>query len=291
LIKHFIAATFLLAAPFGASHTASPESYSPPQASAGVLSEIDFASALPVDEEYRGEFGRCDRENIFRGVRMTGFSECSDDPNRVEALSRFPDGTIFFESKLALDLDGSYKACHDPGETDQCSTWYRWPGLEEPASFVDSEKFPYVVIPISGNNGGRNHEFRDQTGVNKGDVGVVVYKDKVVPVFVADGGPGNKLGEGSAALFRELGEDRCRSMSAEGHCEDFRDVGISREVLFFLFPNSSIEGLTPANAIEKIRREALRRFAELQQGEGNAETENQGGGEGKNQDKGKGENG
>jgi hypothetical protein len=150
--------------------------------------------------------------------------------------------------------------------------------LEGRESFVDSEKFPYVVIPISGYNGGGGREFRDQTGVNKGDVGVVVYKDKVVPVFVADGGPGNKLGEGSAALFRELGEDRCRSMSAEGHCEDFRDVGIGREVLFFLFPNSRIEGLTPANAIENIQREALRRFAELQQREGgNAETENRGG--------------
>jgi hypothetical protein len=279
LIRNFILTTILVVTSFSAPHMAPTESYSPPQASAGVLSEIDFANAVPVDEEYRGEFGRCDRENIFRGVRMTGFSECSDDPNRVVALSRFPDGTIFFESKLALDLDGSYKACNDPGETDQCSTWYHWHGLEGPESFVDSEKFPYVVIPISGNNGGGDREFREQTGVNKGDVGVVVYKDKVVPVFVADGGPGNKLGEGSAALFRELGEDRCRSMSADGHCEDFRDVGIGREVLFFLFPHSGIEGLTPDNALEKIRREALRRFAELQAGKGNAETENRGGGD------------
>jgi hypothetical protein len=275
LIKHFIAATILLVAPFSAPNTATSESYNPPQSSAGVLHEIDFANALPVDEEYRSEFGRCDRENIFRGVRMTGFSECSDDPNRVEALSRFPDGTIFFESKLDLDLDGSYKACNDPGETDQCSTWYQWPGLEGPASFVDSEKFPYVVIPISGNNGGKDREFREQTGVNKGDIGIVVYKDKVVPVFVADGGPGNKLGEGSAALFRELDEDRCRRMSAEGHCENYRDVGISREVLFFLFPGSKLAGLTPDNALENIRREALRRFEELRQ-RGNAETEKRG---------------
>jgi hypothetical protein len=263
LVKNFIAATILLAASFSAPHTAPPESYSPPQDSADVLREIDFANALPVDEEYRGEFGRCDRENIFRGVHMTGLSECSDDPNRVKALSRFPDGTVFFESKLALDLDGSYKACNDPGETDQCSTWYHWPELEGPASFVDSEKFPYVVIPISGHDGNGDREFRDQTSVNKGDIGVVVYRDQVVPVFVADGGPGNKLGEGSAALFRELGEDRCRSMGAEGHCKDYRDVGISRGVLFFLFPHSRLAGLTPDNAIENIRREALRRFAEL----------------------------
>jgi hypothetical protein len=77
------------------------------------------------------------------------------------------------------------------------------------------------------------------------------------------GGPHNKLGEGSAALFRELGEDRCRETDAAGHCKRYLDASIERGVLFFIFPGSKIQGLTPENALETVRREALRRFAEL----------------------------
>jgi hypothetical protein len=82
-------------------------------------------------------------------------------------------------------------------------------------------------------------------------------------VFVADGGPYNKLGEGSQALFKALGEDRCSQMSQDGHCEKYRDFSIPSGVLVFLFPNSKIVGLTPANALEKIRFEALARFERL----------------------------
>lgn len=258
-MKSLVAAAMMLAA----LYVAPPPAYTPPPASASVLRDVDFAAARPLDENYRAEFDRCDRENIFRGVRMTGFRRCSTDPNRVRALLRFPNGTIFFESKMGLDIDGSRKACTDPGLADLCATWFRWPGLTGNARFVDSDKFPYVVIPIANQRGRSDPEFRDKTGVDQGDLGVVVFRDKVVPVFVADGGPHNKLGEGSAALFREVGQDRCRRVGSGGHCEHYLDASIERGVLFFLFPGSRIQGLTPDNALEKIRSEALRRFAEL----------------------------
>lgn len=237
--------------------------YVPPPASAGGVRGVHFSAASPLDEDYRAQFARCDRENIFRGVRMVGFRRCSNDPNRVRALLKFPNGTIFFESKIGLDIDGSQKACGDPGAADQCPTWFKWPGLTGNARFVDSDKFPYVVIPIANQRGRSDPEFREKTGLDAGDLGVVVFRDRVVPVFVADGGPHNKLGEGSAALFRELGQDRCRRTGPGGHCERYLDASIERGVLFFLFPGSRIEGLTPDNALETIRREALKRFAEL----------------------------
>lgn len=84
---------------------------------------------------------------------MTGFRRCSNDPNRARALLKFADGTIFIESKLGLDIDGSGKACGDPGTADQCATWFEWPDLPKPARFVDSDRFPYVVIPIAGLRG------------------------------------------------------------------------------------------------------------------------------------------
>ena len=263
-MRILITITMMLAALCGATGIAQRTRYTPPAASAAVLRDIDFDSARPLDEAYRAEFDRCDRENIFEGVRMTGFRRCSNDPNRARALLKFPNGTVLIESKLGLDIDGSQKACGNPGAADQCPTWFEWPDLPRPDRFVDSDKFPYVVIPISGLRRRDDREFRDKTGVDKGDLGVVVFKDKVVPVFVADGGPHNKLGEGSAALFRGLGEDRCRRVGRDGHCLSYRDVSIDGKVIFFLFPDSKIEGLTPDNAPESIRREALRRFAELQ---------------------------
>lgn len=262
-MRTLLTTTVMLLALYGAPRTVQPPRYAPPPASAGVLRDVDFASARPLDEDYRAQFDRCDRENIFRGVRMTGFRRCSTDPNRVRALLKFQNGAVFFESKMGLDIDGSKKACTDPGLADLCATWFRWPGLSGNARFVDSDKFPYVVIPIANQRGRSDHEFRDKTGVDQGDLGVVVFRDKVVPVFVADGGPHNKLGEGSAALFRELGQDRCRRTGPGGHCQLYRDVSIEGRVLFFLFPGSRIQGLTPENAPEKIREEALRRFAEL----------------------------
>jgi hypothetical protein len=120
-----------------------------------------------------------------------------------------------------------------------------------------------VVIPIAGPNTRDSQEFRDKTGINKGDLGIVVYKDKIVPVFVADGGPYNKLGEGSSALFKALGEDRCRLWRADGHCERYRDFSIPGSVLFFLFPNSKLDDINPENALDRIRSEALKRFEEL----------------------------
>ena len=262
-MKSLIVGAVLLLAVNAAPPARQRPAYAPPPASAGVLRGVDFAAALPLDEDYRAQFDRCDRENIFRGVRMVGFRRCTSDPNRVRALLKFPDGTVFFESKMGLDIDGSHKACSDPGLADQCPTWFKWPGLSGNARFVDSDKHPYVVIPIANQRGRSDTEFRDKTGVDAGDLGVVVFRDKVVPVFVADGGPHNKLGEGSAALFRELGQDRCRRMGPGGHCERYLDASIERGVLFFLFPGSKIQGLTPENAPEKIRHEALRRFTEL----------------------------
>jgi Fungal chitosanase of glycosyl hydrolase group 75 len=239
-----------------------PVQYSPPGSSAQVLAGINFGKAVPVDEAYRAEFDRCDTQDKFKTQRMTGFRKCSSDKNRVKALLKFPNGVIFFESKLSLDIDGSWKACNSAGATDQCPTWFKWRDQSGVAANVDADKYPYIAIPIAGLGGTNDREFREKTGVGKGDLGVVVFKDKVVPVFVADGGPHNKLGEGSTALLKAIGEDRCLQWH-DGHCERVHDVSVQGGVLFFLFPNSTIPDLTPENALQKIKDEALRRFEEL----------------------------
>ena len=112
-----------------------------------------------------------------------------------------------------------------------------------------------------------------------GDLGIVIYKDKVVPVFVADGGPHNKLGEGSSILHKLIGEDKCKpgmwrndgttrtdkKWTSNTYCTAYKDVSTSGKVLSFVFPGSrtDIAGLTPAQALAKIQAEAPKRFAQL----------------------------
>ena len=189
------------------------QAYDPPPSSAAAVQEIDFDRATPLDEDYRFQFKRCDTENVFRGVQMSGFRRCSGDKNNVEALLKFPNGAIFFEAKMSLDIDGSFKACSDPGLADLCPTWHTWPNLTGRASFIDLDKIPFIVIPIAGPDRWKR-EFRDKTGVKAGDFAVVVFNGHVVPAMVGDGGPFNKLGEASNAVFKAVGKDRCRETNS-----------------------------------------------------------------------------
>ena len=244
--------------------------YQPPEASRALLETIDFAAAAPVDEGYRAEFQRCDDENKFRGATLTGWRRCSTDKNNVKALLKLADGSIYFESKLGLDLDGSWKTWHDPASADQRTTWYQWPRTcsaserdaegECPQEQVDAEHVPFIVIPIRGPTTALGKEFQDQTGVGKGDFGVIIYRDRWVPGFVADGGPYNKLGEGSAAALAALGVDRCTRHNAEGFCTRYREASIEQEVVTIIFPGSSRAGMTAATAMEWMCDEADERL-------------------------------
>ncbi|MGO4126539.1 glycoside hydrolase family 75 protein [Inquilinus sp. YAF38] len=231
-----------------------PEAPAIPQVMSGTaLGSIP--QGVPVDEEYRREFERCDRENIFRNQPMTGFRRCSGDPNRLTALNRLHDGTISFDAKLGLDIDGGFKALTDPGLTDLRDTSYRYPD----GSSVYSDTVPYVVIPQGG-------DFSRLTGIQIGDIGVVLDGSKAVPVLVADRGPANKIGEGSIALFEAIGDSRCRTWQdpdRKTRCSDIRDTSLNRNVRYLLFPDSKISGLTPDTVNQRVGEEALRRFEAL----------------------------
>jgi hypothetical protein len=245
-------------------HTArawAAEEYRPPPASLSLLSQLNFQSAKPVDEDYREQFKRCDDNNEFRHYQLTGWRECTGDKNNVRALLRLPNGAILWDSKLGLDLDGSWKAWNDKGAADLRGTWYQWPRLCNESERdqerlcqreqVDAEHVPFVVIPIAGPDDVKR-EFRDRTGIDKGDLGVIIYRDKWVPVLVADGGPYNKLGEASAAALAALGEDRCTRHNAQGFCDQYRDVSIESDVITIIFPGSHPPDLTAENVIARI---------------------------------------
>ncbi|TRU82557.1 MAG: hypothetical protein EWV76_14335 [Microcystis novacekii Mn_MB_F_20050700_S1] len=256
-------------------------SYTPPTQSASVLQDIPFNQAVPVDEAYRKEFENCDKKGTFFGLSVPNNRSCQGDPNKVKAILKFPDGTIFYESKMSLDRDGSWIACKgDKSLNDLCSTSFPWPNINKiPDKYVDSDNIPYIVNPIVNFQRKVDRRFQNKTGTDLGDLGIVIYKDKIVPVFIADHGPYNKLGEGSARVHELIGEDKCKTgkrrtdgktrpdvekrWTSDTYCEDHKDVSVDDKVLFFIFPNSKISDLSPSNAVAKINAEALKRFENL----------------------------
>lgn len=228
---------------------------------------VDLPAGHVIDEPYRLEFGRCDREDRFSGHAVHG---CSDDPNAVTALRRLPGGAIAYSSKLAVDLDGSPFACSpNHGRMDQCPTSLMLPDGHGGELPVDADTIPYVVIPFAGPADVRGR-FTRVTGVDVGDFGYVVYHGVTVPVIVADTGPFGKLGEGSIALHRALGREVCARRAADKVCARVIDEveSIDRDVVTVLFPGSARHDLGPATLATTIRREVGRLRATARQAHG-----------------------
>lgn len=83
------------------------------------------------------------------------------------------------------------------------------------------------MIPDNGSARIGRRRFASLTKIRMGDFGVVVANDKVIPVIVADIGPTNKIGEGSAALLSRLAKEGQAHTLAEG-------------VRYIVFPGTSL---------------------------------------------------
>lgn len=216
----------------------------------------------PVDEEYRRQFGSCDRDGSFRGYQV---DPCTDDPNQVTALRRLHDGAIAYVSKLAVDLDGSRFACGPRhGRTDQCPTALMLRTEKNREIPVDADAIPYVVIPEAGPPAVAG-EFTRLTRVKVGDFGIVIANGRVVPVIVGDTGPFAKLGEGSLALHRALGRQLCVERDSTGECSRVVDnmESIGGGVRTVLFPGTARRDLTPRNIASIVHEEGLALWARL----------------------------
>jgi hypothetical protein len=224
--------------------------------------------------------------NTFRGFKLTGVYRCSRDPSGVRALLKLPDGGIYWESKMSLDVDGSFAATsgriwRDPfgkvmSSTDQCGTSLKWkvvPAGEDckhPKAQVDPDRLPFVGIPMDGVSqitGDKakeiGAEFATKTALVMRDMGVAILGNRWTPVFIADGGPFMRLGEGSTRVFKALSnpqEDRCRKWSQDGNrcvgpggdAYPYRNFSQTGRVVYILYPHSGKEDLNPDNAIARI---------------------------------------
>jgi hypothetical protein len=261
-------------------------SYEPPETSKPLLAAVDFAQATALDENYRSQFQACDNgvagigaKDHFRGKSLIlpgkpqskQYYLCSRDPSNLRALLKLKDGGIFWQSKMALDVDGAWAAWNGvPGATDLKETSLKWLNVADKrsqAAQIDPDKIPFVVMPMDGikkltgsASTALGNEFVQKTKLKLGDMGVVIYQDKWTPVMLADGGPFMRLGEGSSRVFESIGQSRCKKWNADnticigqgGNAYPYRNFGIGSGVLFILYPGSQAADITSSNALAKL---------------------------------------
>jgi len=224
-------------------------SFRPPSASAAQCDGIPFADAVDVAKENKEMFDDFDR------------TRAKNDPSKCKAILRFPNGTIFWSSKMAIDADGPAAGTNrlsgsrldiDSGQ-DETSAF---PGS---GKGLPSEMIPYVVLP-----GGT---FRKNTGLALGDIATVVFKDKVTAAICGDLGPTKKIGEGSIRLHEALhppAPDPCSLRNPDGSCKRILNASIEEDVLFFVYPGSGFDGdFTLQNLEAKVKERAFVLFNKL----------------------------
>lgn len=213
---------------------ANPAPYIAPFTDTGVLRTVDFTEAQVILPELTERFHACDE---------TAPPGCRVDPSRNSVILQFPDGTVFYDAKMAIDADGSTlsKRAERPNQPETA--------LRYPVSnlSLDSERVPYIVLPIG--------PLLRTAGLRTGDLAAVVQDGRLQFAIVGDVGPPPKIGEGSLKLHANLGHNTCTTYDEGRNCSAFTDVSIDPPVLYFVFPNTRrliYDGLSPDNINERI---------------------------------------
>lgn len=238
-----------------AASGAAAQPFTPPAESKAAVAGINFGSGMPTGPRFKARFAECDRANTCDG-RPLRFG-CTNDRNRNTTLIDLNNKALFFNAKMGLDADGSpLSQGAGAGATDQPETSYRYPLPERPS--VNADRVPFIVVPGGG--------FERDLGVKIGDIAAVVFKGQVTFALVADGGPTCKIGEGSIQLHELVGHKVCTQRAANGDCSKLRNVGVERDVLYFIFKDSNKliqEGLTPENVNQRLQEHGKRLFEGL----------------------------
>ncbi len=176
------------------------------------------------------------------------------DPSNVKFLGRIDGGKVVaWSAKLAIDADGIGRVPDAPSGKDLDPDY----GQNDTSFHIDgkalcSDMHPYYVLP-----GGL---FRQQTGLQLGDLCAVIYNGCVTGAVFGDIGPWDKLGEGSIFLHEGLmaggAPDPCHIRDPDdGHCEIIRNSSIPGDVIVIGFPGSAID-LKWETAADQIRQDA-----------------------------------
>jgi N-acetylmuramoyl-L-alanine amidase len=243
-----------------------PDGYSPPKSSAPVLQSIPFSRAIRVGQAYSDRFDRWDALELKKE---------SSDPNRCRGLYKLPGDVLFWESKMAIDADGSTTPSvlqSSGGSNSHTSLHF----ADTKSTAVDAEVVPYFVIPTYDDpakvGSGQPYEgsmdsFVKDFGLRHGNLGVIVYGDRMVGAIFADEGPAMKIGEASIRVHEKL-RDPPAPWQGDPADKVLHDVGPEAGVLYFVFVDTvfDINQFSP-NQQDKlavaIQKAALARFEAL----------------------------
>lgn len=229
-------------------------SFTPPEKSKKLVHGVPFDKAKDTAAAAKKRFDAFD---------ATG----TKDPNRCKALLQFPNGTVFWSSKMAVDADGPAASPGrkkgkqlDPG-SGQNDTSFQFPNSK---GGLPAETVPFIAIPHAPTDKTKTKPFHPDIAI--GDVAVVIFGGEICAAICGDIGPAPKIGEASIHVHEELmpfTPDPCKR-DKNGFCELINDKSIDADVLFFVFPHSSFgDELTPDNIELKIKERAIARFNEL----------------------------
>jgi hypothetical protein len=227
----------------------------PPRASRTLLRGVDFSRAIACAPGAKA---------IYDGFDASLAGE--DDPNRCKALLEFPDRTVFFSAKMAVDADGppAGPGLPDGKGLDPASGRPDTSFTFADGGWLPSAVIPYIVLPQSGPRSNRPFH----SGLAIGDLAVVIYGKKISPAICGDLGPFRLIGEASIRVHENLQQrgvpDPCEERDANGNCLKILNESVAEDVLYFVFPNSALgPSLTLGNAETRIREAALARFEEF----------------------------
>lgn len=230
-----------------------------------ALSRLDLTQGTELvasgarGHTYKQLFDQCDQQTIFLGQRLPDGRTCEDN-NNVAFVRRFPDGTVVFRSKMAVDADGSPASCGpNRSGTDQCQTWLTFDrGSRD--QHVNAEEVPFAVIPGDG----RGISFQGDTGLRRGDLALIVHNGRCSFGVVGDAGPFFRLGQGSIRAHEDLHNPQCE-IEGQHPCLRLRNNrsgrGIGSDVTFILFPRTWPRPLL-SQSVVAVTREAVPRWAE-----------------------------
>jgi peptidoglycan hydrolase-like protein with peptidoglycan-binding domain len=156
-----------------------------------------------------------------------------------KVIFRLLSGELYIDADMDIDADGSPRA----RELDPCCGQTETSLRYSDGQSVNSEDIPYFVLP-----GG----FFQSRGIKLGDIAAVIYKSRIDYAVLADVGPMNKIGEGSIALSRSLGNEPLINGIVQS--------GIDEDVIYIIFPGSG-DG-TP-QTVDLIRTKGQALFAAL----------------------------
>lgn len=217
------------------NHSTTQGGYLPPQKSAQLLKKVRFDRATPIGAKFMQRFARWD---------ATAHGKV--DPSLCEALLEIPGATmkpaVYWHSKMAVDADGASEAVRKQSSGSSPLTSLKFADHTP----LNAEIVPYFVAPFHDKRPDGAKLYPDGPWEDSGDsfvadmklqlgnLGVVIFKDKIAGAIFADEGPAMKIGEASIRVHERIRKPPLPWIGDPAN-KKLKDASEDRDVLTLVF--------------------------------------------------------